>query len=278
MDNAYERALRFVVKWRKTTIVVLMAFFGVSLLLVKQVPTEFFPTSDNARLTMTVKVEQNTHVDHTVKVARQIDQIIAEKYPFVYMVSTSAGANSSNNAFAAMQTTGSHIINYNIRMPRLSDMERPTIFEIADGLRKELAKIPEIREFSVTTGGGGGPGGGSTVNVKVFGHDMNTALATAKDLREKISKLSTMRDVQLSREDLEPEFNVVFDRDKLAYYGLNAGTVAQFVRNRIYGYECTKYREDGDEYNIVVRYDEQFRESIDDVENISLYSYTGRAL
>jgi multidrug efflux pump subunit AcrB len=87
-----------------------------------------------------------------------------------------------------------------------------------------------------------------------------------------------MRDVQLSREDLEPEFNVVFDRDKLAYYGLNAGTVAQFVRNRIYGYECTKYREDGDEYNIVVRYDEQFRESIDDVENITLYSNTGRAL
>jgi multidrug efflux pump subunit AcrB len=137
-----------------------MAFFGVSLMLVKQVPTEFFPASDTARLTMSVKVEQNTHVDHTVKVARQIDQIIAEKYPFVYMVSTSAGANSSNNAFAAMQTTGSHIINYNIRMPRLSDMERPTIFEIADGLRKELAKIPEIREFSVTTGGGGGPGGG----------------------------------------------------------------------------------------------------------------------
>ena len=280
MDNAYERALRIVVKWRKTTIVVLMAFFGVSLLLVKQVPTEFFPSSDNARLTMAIKVEQNTHVDHTVKVARQIDQIIAEKYPFIHLVSTSAGANSSNNAFAAMQTTGSHIINYNLRMPRLSDMERPTIFEIADELRNELARIPEIREFSVTTGGGGGPGGGggSTVNVKVFGHDMNTALATAKDLREKLSKLSTMRDVQLSREDLQPEFNVQFDRDKLAYYGLNAGTVAQFVRNRIYGYECTKYREDGDEYNIVVRYAEPFRESIEDVENITLYSNTGRAL
>ncbi len=280
LDNAYERALRFVVKWRKTTIVVLMAFFGVSLLLVKQVPTEFFPSSDNARLTMAIKVEQNTHVDHTVKVARQIDQIIAEKFPFIHLVSTSAGANSSNNAFAAMQTTGSHIINYNLRMPRLSDIERPTIFEIADELRNELARIPEIREFSVTTGGGGGPGGGggSTVNVKVFGHDMNTALATAKDLREKLSKLSTMRDVQLSREDLQPEFNVVFDRDKLAYYGLNAGTVAQFVRNRIYGYECTKYREDGDEYNIVVRYAEPFRESLEDVENITLYSNTGKAL
>ncbi|MEE1167773.1 MAG: efflux RND transporter permease subunit, partial [Alistipes sp.] len=280
LDNIYEKALRFVVRWRKTTIAVLMLFFVGSLMLLKQVPTEFFPPVDNGRITMSVKVEQNTHVDQTVKVARQIDQIIAQKYPYIYMVSTSAGANSSNNAFAAMQTTGSHIINYNVRMPRLSDMERPTIFEIADGLRRELAAIPEIREFTVTPGGGGGPGGGgsSTVEIKVFGHDINTAMATAKELQTKMSQLSTMRDAQLSREDLQPEFNVQFDRDKLAYYGLNASTIAQFIRNRIYGYECTKYREDGDEYDIVVRYAEPYRESIEDVENITLYTAQGRAI
>lgn len=279
LDKVYESALRFVVRWRKSTILLLMLFFVGSLMLLKYVPTEFFPPVDNGRITMSIKVEQNTHVDQTVKVARQIDQIIAEKYPYIYMVSTSAGANSSNNAFAAMQTTGSHIINYNVRMPRLSDMERPTIFEIADGLRRELAAIPEIREFTVTPGGGGGPGGGaSTVEIKVFGHNMNTAMATAKELQAKMSNLSTMRDAQLSREDLQPEFNVQFDRDKLSYYGLNAATVAQFIRNRIYGYECTKYREDGDEYDIVVRYAEKYRESIEDVENITLYTPQGRAI
>ena len=279
LDRVYESALRFVVRWRKSTILLLMLFFVGSLVLLKYVPTEFFPPVDNGRISMSVKVEQNTHVDQTVKVARQIDQIIAEKYPYIYMVSTSAGVSSSNNAFAAMQTTGSHIINYNVRMPRLSDMERPTIFEIADGLRRELAAIPEIREFTVTPGGGGGPGGGaSTVEIKVFGHNMNTAMATAKELQTKMSKLSTMRDAQLSREDLQPEFNVQFDRDKLSYYGLNAATVAQFIRNRIYGYECTKYREDGDEYDIVVRYAEKYRESIEDVENITLYTPQGRAI
>ena len=278
LDGIYERALRFVVKWRKTVLVTLLTFFGLSLLLVKQIPVEFFPSTDNARITMAVKLPQNVHVDYTTKIARQIDQIIAEKFPYIYLVSTSAGESSSNNAFAAMQTTGSHIINYNIRMPRLSDMERPTIFEISDELRKELAAIPEIREFSVTPGGSNGPGGGggSTLDVKVFGHDMDKAMATAKDLKDRISKLSTMRDVQLSREDLQPEYNVIFDRDKLSYYGINSATAAQFVRNRIYGYECTKYREDGDEYNIVVRYAEPFRESLESVENITLYSAMGR--
>ena len=279
LDRVYEKALRFVVKWKKSVVVVLMATFGVSLVLVSQVPTEFFPPADNGRITMMIKMPQNVHVDYTTRIARQVDSLINAKYPYIYMVSTSAGANSSDNAFAAMQTTGSHIINYNLRMPRKSDMERPTIFEISDELRKDLAAIPEIREFTVSPGGGGGGmSGSSTVNIKVFGHDMNDAMATAKDLQQKMSKLSTMRDVQLSREDLEPEYNVVFDRDKMSYYGLNSATAAQFVRNRIYGYECSKYREDGDEYNIVVRYAEPFRESVEEVENITLYTPMGRPI
>jgi multidrug efflux pump subunit AcrB len=256
-----------------------MSFFGVSMLLVKQIPVEFFPATDNARITMTVKLPQNVHVDYTTKIARQIDQIIAEKFPYIYLVSTSAGESSSDNAFAAMQTTGSHIINYNIRMPRRSELERPSIYEIADGLRAELAAIPEIREFSVTPGGqSGGMGGASTVDVKVFGHDMQDAMNTAKDLQQRLAGLSTMRDVQLSREDLQPEYNVIFDREKLSYFGMNSATAAQFIRNRIYGYECSKYREDGDEYDIVVRYDEPFRQSIEEVENIILYTAMGRPI
>ena len=279
LDNIYEKSLRFVVKWRKSATLVLLALFGVSLLLVSQVPTEFFPPADNARITMAVKLPQNTHVDETSRVARQIDSLIAEKYPYIYMVSTSAGESSSNNAFAAMQTTGSHLINYNLRMPRRSDMDRPTIFEISDELRKDLAAIPEIREFQVIPGGQqGGMSGSSTVNIKVFGHNMDDAMATAKDLQARMSELSSMRDVQLSREDLEPEFNIRFDREKLAYYGMNSATAAQFVRNRIYGFECAKYREDGDEYDIVVRYAEEFREDIESLENIVLYTATGQAI
>ena len=281
LDNLYEKMLRFVVKWRKTATLVLMLIFGLSLILVSKVPTEFFPPSDNSRISMVVKLPQNTHVDETSRVARQIDSIIAVKYPYINMVSASAGENSSNNAFAAMQTTGSHLINYNLRMPSRNDVVRPTIFEISDGLRKDIASIPEVSEYQVIPGGqqGGGMGGGaSTVNIKVFGHNMETAMSTAKDLQARMGQLSTMRDVQLSREDLQPEFNVRFDRQKLAYYGLNSATAAQFIRNRIYGYECAKYREDGDEYNIVVRYSEEFRENIEDVENIVLYTAMGQPI
>ncbi|MDE6861896.1 MAG: efflux RND transporter permease subunit, partial [Alistipes sp.] len=173
LDNAYEKALRFVVKWKKSTIAVLLCLFFASLGLLKSVPTEFFPATDNARITMEIKLDQNLAVEYTSKIAREIDSIIYTKYPEIYLVSASAGANSSDNAFAAMQTTGSHIINYNLKMPRKTDMQRKTIYEISDEIRKDLNAIPEIVNYTVIPGGQqGGMSGSSNVTIKVFGHNM----------------------------------------------------------------------------------------------------------
>lgn len=276
LDEAYARGLRWVVGHRRITVFTLMSLFVASLGLVTQVPSEFFPPTDNGRISATVKLEQNLSVEYTARIARQIDSIIYEKFPEVVLVSASAGANSSDNAFAAMQTTGSHIINYNMRLPRSSERDR-SIYIISDLLRKELDRIPEVRQYTVTPGGqSGSMSGTSTVDVKVFGYDMNLTNDIANDLKAKVSAIPGTRDVQLSRDDLRPEFNVVFDRDKLSYYGMNSATASQFVRNRINGMEAAKYREDGDEYDIVVRYAEPFRTSIDDIENIVLYGGNGQ--
>ena len=276
LDDAYARSLNWVVRHRRITIFSMMGLFLVSLGLVTQVPTEFFPPSDNGWISATVKLEQNLSVDYTARIARQIDSIIYKNYPEVTLVSASSGAHSSDDAFAAMQTTGSHIINYNVRLTG-SDKRERSIYVISDLLRKELDRIPEVREYSVMPGGDNGSMSGSaTVDIKVFGYDMDVTNAVANDLKEKLGGLEGTRDVQLSRDDLRPELNVVFDRDRLAYYGMNSATASQAVRNRIDGLVASKYREDGDEYDIVVRYAEPFRMSLGDVENITLYNGQGR--
>lgn len=276
LDEVYARMLRWVVGHRRITFFGMMSIFAVSLLLLTRVPTEFFPPSDNGRISATVKLEQNLSVEYTARVAREIDSIIYERFPEIELVSASSGASSSDNAFAAMQTTGSHIINYNMRLPRSTERER-SIYEISDLLRLEFDRIPEVREYSVTPGGqSGSMSGASTVDIKVFGFDMDLTNRVAHDLLERMARIPGVRDVQLSRDELRPELNVVFDRDKLSYYGMNSATASQAVRNRIDGLVASKYREDGDEYDIVVRYGEPFRTSVEDVEEITLYSATGR--
>ena len=276
LDNAYAKALHWVVGHRRITFGAMMLLFIASLGLISQVPTEFFPPSDNSRISATVKLEQNLSMEYTARVARRIDSVIYAKYPEVVIVSASAGANSSDNAFAAMQTTGSHIINYNMRLTDVEERER-SIYDISDLLRQELDRIPEVRQYTITPGGmSGGMSGSATANIKVFGYDMDQTNAIANDLKEKLAALQGTRDVQLSRDDLRPEYNVVFDRDRLSYYGMNSATAAMAVRNRIDGLTASKYREDGDEYDIVVRYAEPFRTRVEDVENITLYNMQGR--
>ena len=276
LDAAYARALGWVVGHRRISVFSMMGLFVLSLGLITQVPTEFFPPSDNSRIAATVRLEQNLSVEYTARIARQIDSILYAEFPEVRLVSASAGANSSDNAFAAMQTTGSHIINYNIRLAEVETRNR-SIYTISDLLRRKLDRIPEIREYTVTPGGQmGNMSGSSTVDIKVFGHDMELTNAIATDLRDRMAQLEGTRDVRLSREDLRPEYNVVFDRDRLSYYGMNSATASQAVRNRIDGLVASKYREDGDEYDIVVRYAEPFRTRVEDIENITLHNAQGR--
>lgn len=276
LDGAYARTLERVVRHRRVTLVAMMSLFVLSLGLLTQVPTEFFPPSDNNRIAATVELEQNIAVGYTARIARQIDSIIYAKYPEIVLVSASSGASSSDDAYAAMQTTGSHIINYNLRLTDVEGRKR-SIYTISDLLRQDLDRIPEVRQYTVTPGGTmGNMSGSATVNIKVFGYDMATTNAIANDLRERMRQLSGVRDVKLSRDDLRPEFNVVFDRERLSYYGMNSATAAQAVRNRIDGLVASKYREDGDEYDIVVRYAEPFRTRVEDVENITLYNAQGR--
>lgn len=278
LDGAYERTLKWVLAHRRITFgVVAATFFGsLAMMMAGLIPTEFFPPSDNNRIAAVVKLEQNLSVDYTAKVARQIDSVLFNKFPEIEMVSTSSGANSSDNAFAAMQTTGSYIINYNMRLSDVSVRSR-SIYEISDLFRKELDQIPEVRQYKVTPGGNqGSMSGASTVDVKVYGYDMELTNSIANDLKDKISKIPGLRDVQLSRDDLRPEYNVVFDRNKLSYYGMNSASASQAVRNRINGLTASQYREDGDEYDILVRYAEPFRTKVGDVEDITLYGGQGQ--
>ncbi len=279
LDRAYAKMLRLVLAHRRITMgVVALTFIGSLMVMgAGKIPTEFFPSSDNDRMSGVIKLEQNVSVDYTAKIARQIDNIIYEKYPEIILVSASAGANSSDDAFSAMTTTGSHIINYTVRFSPAAERDR-TIFEVADLLREDLAQIPEIRDYSLTPGGGAGPSGTSTADIKVIGYDMDVTNAVATELRELARGVTGLRDVQLSREELRPEYDVKFDREKLAYYGINYATAASAVRNRINGLTASIYREDGDEYDIVVRYDESYRQSLTDIENITLTSAMGKQI
>ena len=163
-------------------------------------------------------------------------------------------------------------------MLSVGDRERGMV-EICEEMRKDLAKYPEIKTFKVIEGGQEeGMGGQNAVDIEIYGFDFGRTDAVAAELAERMRKVKGCSQVNISREDYIPEYQVDFDREKLAINGLNITTAAMALRNRINGSTASKYREDGDEYDIKVRYAPEFRQSVEDIENILVYNNAGQGI
>ena len=278
LDNGYALILTWSVRHRTVLMIASIVIFISSLFLLTKVPAEFMPESDQGQISATIEVEQGRGLEYTSRLTVEITEYIQANFPEIERVSTSTGAADGTNIFAAFGTSGSNIISITMRCVNLKDRDRD-IFLMGDLMREKFASIPEIVKYEVnTSGGGGGMLGGAPIDVKVFGHDFETSENLARDLMGKMEHIKGVRDLKVSREDMKPEYRVIFDREKLALYGLNTATVSTFVRNRINGLIASLYREEGDEYDIVVRYAEEFRQSVEDIENIRIYGSSGQAI
>ncbi len=276
-DDAYAGLLRRVVRNRTVTILICMGIFVGSIFLMKFVGTEFFPTQDNARIGVSLELPIGARVEEAEEVMQRLDTLWRSKYPEIKVQTYTVGPASSDNTFASLQDNGAHIIEMNISLLDPGDRDRG-IQEIADGMRRDLAQsFPEFKKMQVNVGGGRGMsmGGQSTVDFEIYGYDFEQTDTVAQDLRRVLEGIPGTADITISRSDYQPEYQVDFDREKLALYGLNLQTAALYLRNRINGATSSQFREDGEEYDIKVMYDPAYRTQISDIENITIYTPSG---
>lgn len=276
LDNGYSNLLHWCVYHRKVVVIVAFVLFGGSLCLIPLIPTEFFPTQDNARLSATVKLPMGTRVETTRALGLQLVKEIRAKYPEVSMCNFSVGQPDEDNAFSLMRDNGSQLLSFNIRMVPKTERDKG-IKEISDGIRDVFRSHPEINTYTVSTGMFN-MGGQSSVDIELYCYDFNTADKFAAQLADRMSKVKGCAEVNISRDEYAPELEVKFDREKLAENGLNSTTAASYIRNRFNGYTASYFREDGDEYNIKVRYAPEFRENADAIENILIYNNQGKGI
>ncbi|MBO5749185.1 MAG: efflux RND transporter permease subunit [Muribaculaceae bacterium] len=278
-DEGYGKLLEKVVANKTVTIVACMGFFVASVFLMKFVGTEFFPSQDDGRLGVKLEMPVGTRIEETRKVTSYIDSLWRAKYPEIKVLNYTQGSASSDNTFASLSDNGPHIISMNISLVDIDERER-RIFEIADGMRADLEQIPELKKREVNIGGGrgSGMGGQSVIDFEIYGYDFEETDSVARQLSRALRNIKGTADITISRSDYQPEYQVDFDREKLALNGLNLQTAAYFLRNRINGSVASYYREDGEEYDIKVMYAPEHRTEISDIENIVIVNNQGRGV
>lgn len=275
-DNFYARVVKLVVGHKTITILTALGIFVGSLFLMKFVGSEFIPTNDNGRLGVNLELPIGSRVELAKDVMSRLYDEWTSKYPEIKTFNYTVGQASTDNTFASLQDNGTHIISCNIKLKNLSDRKRG-IVEIADGMREDLKHYPEFKKALVNVGGSRGQSmnGQSSIDYEIYGWDFTETDSVAQQLTRILRGIKGTADINISRSDYQPEYHVEFDREKLAIHGLNLATAATYLRNRINGSTASKFREDGEEYDIKVMYEPNARTSIADIENILIYTPTG---
>ena len=274
LDVFYERLLRKALNNKKKIVVISVICVIASFYLFKFVGMDFMPQSDESRFTATIELGTGLRVEETLATTEKLEKLLEERYPEVTVISSSTGADDEGGFSALFGNNGTNTISLTVRLKDLKDRDR-SVFEIAEDFRGQLAAFPEIIDYTVSTQGTGGGGQKNNVSIEIYGFDLNATNRVAEDVKRVAAHVKGARDIEISRKKDKPELQINLDKEKLAQHNLTTATVAAALRNRVAGFTCSKFRELGDEYDIIVRLEEDYRNKIESLEDISLQAPDG---
>ena len=289
LDRWYAKRIDWAVRHRATMGITIIIFFVVSMLpaVFGWIGTGFFPQQDSGRISISAELPIGTRQARAEEIANELANTWMERWgkpeqSVLKACNFSTGQADTDNTFASMQNNGTHIISFNIALFKVKDRKQKiTMYEVGQQMRQDLKLYPELVKVKVTEGGQGGMGGQTTADFEVYGYDLAQTDSLTTIMQDSIMALlkdgkPMVAQSNISRPDRQPEVQVDFDRAKLALYGLNTATAGMFLRDRFNGSTASFFREDGEEYDIIVRYDPSVRESVETIENILLYGSQGQ--
>lgn len=273
LDNWYERLVRWSLSHKTFIICCMFGVFLGSCSMMKYIKTDFMPQNDQGSMSVYVKMQTGQRVEETKRVALEIDSVMRAEIPELTIVNLSYGSEEEASFASMMNSTGNNILNMRVRVKDLKERER-TVFEIADQLRSILKRFPDVLEYTVSTSSNSMSS--NTVDIEIMGHEFDMTTRLANEIANKAKEIPGAEDIKISRDNDKPELRLFLNKDKLAQHALTTSEVGQALRNRIYGYRNSKFKEDGEEYDIIVRFEEKFRSSITELENILITDGKGQ--
>ncbi|HSV27605.1 MAG TPA: efflux RND transporter permease subunit [Sedimentisphaerales bacterium] len=276
IEGIYVRVLLWVLNNRKTV----LASCGILLVWAAAVAffvgTEFFPTQDENRISVTYELPVGMRHEQTEEVARQLEDIAFANVPELRDCFLRWGVyGDAGDPFGARETSYSGFM----FMSLIGKTERDASpDDIIARIRPLADRIPgaQIRLSAEDPVMGLIFGGGQEISIEIYGDDLDVAAAYAGRVQEAISRVEGVQDVEISRRQAKPELKVMVDRQKASSMGISIQTIGRTIETLFSGTTATKYREGGEEYDVVVRLRNEDRTRIEDLRDIYIMSASGQ--
>ena len=258
----------------------LRVLLGISLLLVVvfflfglfNAGVELFPDVDPTVAYVSIEAPSGTRIEVSDVYTQQVEQKVAEVgdlKAFTGQVGAAAGGGLTGSSEAA-----SHQSLVTMEFVKSEQRHRSSRLELED-LRSRLSDFTGAR--IVVEKQEEGPPTGKPVNIEISGDDFEVLGELAARVKERIRNIPGLVNIQDNYDRGLPEIEIRPDVDKAGRYGLRTWDIAGTIRTALHGAEMAKFRIGEDEYDIVVRYQQPFREKVEDLENLTIF-YEGESV
>ncbi|MCK5841751.1 MAG: efflux RND transporter permease subunit, partial [Candidatus Sabulitectum sp.] len=267
VEGKYKKLVTRMIKHKKATIIVTAVLFFASLALVTVIKTEFLPSNDDGMIKLDLEAAIGTDLETTSAMANALEDSIAALFDPGDLITLYSQVGTSGGMDAIFGgDKGSYSVEMILRLVPVT--ERSTgQDEYEESIRDLLDNVPGF-EYDIS---GGNFMGGSKIEVKIFGDDLDILSSESETMRKAISMIEGVREPKTTMENMIPELTFRQNYTLLALHGLHPANVAGEISNAFGNSPATIFREDGDEFNVVVQYPEFLRDSREELDYISIF-------
>lgn len=272
IEIKYRGILAWAISHRTKTIVLGLLVSILSTATLATVGAEFLPVSDQGQVSITAELPEGASIEETREIAAAIEKK-AEKIEEIDTIFTQIGGSSTSSLMGG----GTNIANITITLKPLKERDRSDK-DIADFLREETRDIAGA-EISYATASMAMAGTGSTpISVEIKGDDLTTLKNLGEQIKTEIAKVDGTREVETSLGEGKPEIRIKLNRAVASQYGLTAAQISSQISSTVKGKTATTFKLDNDEIDVVVKGDEVYKQSINNLQNVMITTAAGASI
>ncbi len=270
LHRSYDPALRFALAHRAAVAVAGIVFIAGAALLIPRLGSEFLPHLEEGNFWIRCSMPITLRLEDGEAAARKM-RLILLKYPEVVTVTSQHGRPDNGSDASPF----SNVELFAVLKPLDQWSKGMTKEKLTEQINAELQnEVPGVTfNFSqcIQDNIEEAISGVKAVNsIKIVGPNLETMTALAAQVRDQMSQVRGVADLGIFPVLGQPNLNIKVDREKAARYGLNSGDVNSVIQAALGGAAATTVLESDRQFDLVVRYTPEYRDSVEKISNIKV--------
>jgi len=266
IDRIYEAILKVVLRFKFSTIILVVLLFVASLSLFPKIGMDFIPKEDKSEFEVKMKADSGVSLEEMIRKSKAVEAMI-QSDKNVEFTTLSVGYNSAqekNKALIYVKLVP--IEKRDLRQEDVIQDFRKRLEPYKKDMFITASAIPNIKGTGV-----------SVPYQIVLKSDSFEKLTTAKNnLVEYLSAKKGFVDIDTNLDDPKPQYNITILRENANRLGVSATQIASAISTAFSSdLEISYFEENGKQYNITLRFDDAHRQNITDLKKIQLRAHDG---